>query len=164
MATLNASISLRVLVVDDETNIRKTLAISLETDGHDVVAVSNAADAVAEAARRAFDVAFVDLKLGATSGEDLIPELLAQSPWMRVVIITAHGSIDSAVAAMKRGAADYLTKPFTPAQVKLVVQRVAQLRALEQQVAGLTGVLNRSDGEINLKSDSPAMQRVVNLA
>jgi two-component system, NtrC family, response regulator AlgB len=156
--------SLNVLVVDDETNIRKTLAMSLETDGHSVVAVSNARDAIAEAARQPFDLAFVDLRLGATLGLDLIPDLLGQSPWMRVVIITAHGSIDSAVETMRRGAADYLTKPFTPAQVKLVVERVARMRALEQQVAGLEGVLGDTNPEASLKSGSPAMQRVINLA
>src|SRR5438067_9432724 len=111
MAERNSPIPLNVLVVDDETNIRKTLAMSLGTDGYHVVAVSNARDAVAEAARQSFDVAFVDLRLGATSGSDLIPDLLAQSPWMRVVIITAHGTIDSAVETMKRGASDYVTKP-----------------------------------------------------
>src|SRR2546423_15488923 len=60
------SVPLRVLVVDDETNVRKILTISLETDGHDVTAVSNARDAIAEAARQPFDLAFVDLRLGAT--------------------------------------------------------------------------------------------------
>src|SRR4249919_1347294 len=111
MTESNAPTPLNVLVVDDETNVRKTLAISLETDGYHVVAVSNASDAVAEAARQPFDLAFVDLRLGATLGSDLIPALVAQSPWMRVVIITAHGSIDTAVETMKRGAADFLTKP-----------------------------------------------------
>jgi two-component system, NtrC family, response regulator AlgB len=155
---------LNILVVDDEINIRKTVAISLETDGHAVTAVGNAQDAVAEAKRRSFDLAFVDLRLGADQGLDLIPELLAQSPWMQVVIITAHGSIDSAVETMKRGAADYLTKPFTPAQVKLVTERVAKLRALQQQVAGLEGILGQSSGEITLKSNNPTMQRVISLA
>jgi NtrC-family two-component system response regulator AlgB len=155
---------LNVLVVDDETNIRKTLAMSLEIDGHNVVAVSNAADAVAEAGRQSFDVAFVDLRLGATQGADLIPELLAQSPWMRVVIITAHGSIDSAVETMKRGATDYLTKPFTPAQVKLVVERAARMRALEQQVANLESAVGKNDSEVKIKSANPAMQRTINLA
>ncbi|HMB94445.1 MAG TPA: sigma-54 dependent transcriptional regulator, partial [Tepidisphaeraceae bacterium] len=126
--------------------------------------VSNAQDAIAEAARQPFDLALVDLKLGATLGLDLIPELLAQSPWMRVVIITAHGSIDSAVETMKRGAADYLTKPFTPAQVKLVVERAARMRALEQQVAGLEGVLGQADSEMSFKSASPQMQRTISLA
>ncbi|MGA2440810.1 MAG: sigma-54 dependent transcriptional regulator [Tepidisphaeraceae bacterium] len=155
--------SLNILIVDDEINIRKTLAIGLEIDGHRVTAVSNARDAVAEATQRPFDLAFVDLRLGADLGLNLIPELLAQSPWMRVVVITAHGSIDTAVETMKRGAADYLTKPFTPGQVKLVVERVARLRALEQQVAGLEEIVGQSKGEPMLKSNSPAMQRAINL-
>ncbi|HEX4055420.1 MAG TPA: sigma-54 dependent transcriptional regulator [Tepidisphaeraceae bacterium] len=156
--------SLNILVVDDEVNIRKTLAIGLEVDGHSTTAVGNARDAVAEAANQPFDLAFVDLRLGADLGSDLIPQLLAQSPWMRIVIITAHGSIDNAVETMKRGAADYLTKPFTPVQVKLVVERVARLRALEQQVAGLEEIVGQSSGEINLQSTDPAMQRMLNLA
>jgi NtrC-family two-component system response regulator AlgB len=155
---------LNVLVVDDETNIRKTLAIALETEGHQVIAVSNAADALAEAAQKPFDLAFLDLKLGASSGMDLIPNLLAQSPWMRVVIITAHGSIDTAVETMKRGAADFLTKPFTPAQVQIVTSRVARLRALEREVAGLKGILSQSGSESAFNSASPAMQRAVSVA
>src|ERR1700722_7620585 len=101
--------SLNILIVDDEINIRKTLAMSLESEGHSVVAVSNAQDAIAEAGRRSFDLAFVDLRLGTSLGLDLLPGLLAQSPWMHVVIITAHGSIDSAIETMRRGAIGYLT-------------------------------------------------------
>jgi two-component system, NtrC family, response regulator AlgB len=159
-----ATNSLRVLIVDDQINIRKTLAMCLDSDGHSVVAVSNAADALAEAAARPFDLAFVDLLLGSSSGMDLIPGLLAQSPWMRVVIITAHGSIDSAVETMKRGAWDYLTKPFTPAQVKLVTERVARLRSLEQEVAGLQGAAGQTDVQSLLRTRSPVMQRAVNMA
>ncbi|MGA2230911.1 MAG: sigma-54 dependent transcriptional regulator [Tepidisphaeraceae bacterium] len=155
---------LNVLVVDDETNIRKTLSIALETDGHHVIAVSNAADALAESAQRPFDLVFLDLKLGASSGMDLIPNLLAQSPWLRVVIITAHGTIDTAVETMKRGAADFLTKPFTPAAVQMVTSRVARLRSLEREVEGLKGILGQSGGEFAFNSASPAMQRAVNLA
>jgi two-component system, NtrC family, response regulator AlgB len=156
--------SLNILVVDDEINIRKTLAISLELDGHHVTAVSNARDAVAEAGKKSHDLAFVDLRLGLDDGLNLIPELLAQSPWMRIVIITAHGSIDSAVETMKRGASDYLTKPFTPGQVKLVVERVARLRTLELQVADLEEIVGQSKGEPILKTDNPAMQRAISLA
>jgi NtrC-family two-component system response regulator AlgB len=156
--------SLNILIVDDEINIRKTLAISLETDGHVVTAVSNARDAVSEAAKKSYDMAFVDLRLGADHGLNLIPELLAQSPWMRIVIITAHGSIDTAVETMKRGAADFLTKPFTPAQVQLVVDRVAKIRALELQVAGLEQIVGQSKGEPILKTNNPAMQRAISLA
>jgi NtrC-family two-component system response regulator AlgB len=155
---------LNILIVDDEINIRKTLAMSLEADGHAVIAVSNARDAMDEAARRPFDLAFVDLRLGSDLGLDLVPGLMAQSPWIKVVIITAHGSIDSAVETMKKGASDYLTKPFTPAQVRLVTERVSRLRALEQKVAGLEGSADHPELEVSFKSASPAMQRAVALA
>jgi NtrC-family two-component system response regulator AlgB len=164
MTEQNTPQSLNILVVDDEINIRKTLAIGLETDGYSVTAVGNARDALAEAARQSFDLAFVDLRLGADLGTDLIPKLLTQSPWMRIVIITAHGTIDSAVETMKRGAADYLTKPFTPVQVKLVVERIGRIRALEQKVAGLEEIVGQSRGEMSLKSNDSAMQRMLNLA
>jgi NtrC-family two-component system response regulator AlgB len=156
--------ALNVLVVDDEVNIRKMLATCLETSGHQVIAVSNGTDAVAEAARRSFELAFVDLRLGSERGLDLIPNLLAASPWMKIVVITAHGSIDSAIETMKRGATDYLTKPFTPAQVRLVTERVRQFRAMEQQVAALQGVMGETGTEIWLESNSAPMQRAINLA
>jgi two-component system, NtrC family, response regulator AlgB len=155
---------LNILIVDDEINIRKTLAISLELDGHTVTGVSNARDALSESAQRSFDLAFVDLRLGADQGLHLLPDLLAQSPWMRIVIITGHGSIDTAVETMKRGATDYLTKPFTPSQVKLVVERVAKMRALESRLAGLEEMVGLSSGEPLLNSANPAMQRATDLA
>lgn len=71
---------LNILIIDDELNIRKTLTVYLETEGHHIVAVSNFQDAVSEASRRSFDLAFVDLRLGTADGLDLIPALLAQTP------------------------------------------------------------------------------------
>lgn len=102
MQSRESSQPLNILIVDDEINIRKTLAISLELDGHTVTGVSNARDALSESAQRSFDLAFVDLRLGADQGLHLLPDLLAQSPWMRIVIITGYGSIDTAVETMKR--------------------------------------------------------------
>jgi NtrC-family two-component system response regulator AlgB len=149
---------LHVLVVDDDTNVRKTLAMSLQTDGHRVVAVSNGRDAVAEAAQQHFDIAFVDLRLKTTSGLDLIPELLANSPWLQIVIITAHGSIDSSVAAMKRGAADFITKPFTPAQVRGVTEAVSHQLTIKRRADKI------GNGSPGLESNNPQMQRVIDLA
>jgi NtrC-family two-component system response regulator AlgB len=164
MRNLPESTQLNILVVDDEVNIRKMLVTCLETTGHHVTAVSNGADALSESVRRSFDLAFVDLRLGAERGSDLIPGLLGQSPWMRVVVITAHGSIDSAVETMKQGATDYLTKPFTPTQVRLVTERVRQFRALEQRVAELQGLVGESNPEVSMESSSPPMQRAVSMA
>ncbi len=159
-----ASQSLNILVVDDEVNIRKTLSVCLETDGHKVIAVSNFQDALAEASRRSFELAFVDLRLGTADGLDLIQPLLASTPWLKIIVITAYASIDTAVEAMRRGATDYIPKPFTPAQVKLAVHKVNEMRTLEQRVAALQEDLGRAHPGIDFSSTSPAMQRAVNLA
>ncbi len=154
---------LNVLVVDDELNIRKVLAACLESDGHRVVAVGSVEDAVQAVNRRSFDLAFVDLLLGSESALDLIPRLLAASPWLKIIVVTAYASVDTAVESMKRGAADYLAKPFTPAQVSIAVKKVADLRALEQKVAGLQEA-GAVGPPTDLNTSSPAMQRAISLA
>jgi NtrC-family two-component system response regulator AlgB len=155
---------LSILVIDDEPNIRKALAISLEAEGHQVAAVSNAKDALFEADRQYFDLALVDLRLGTESGMELITALRAACPWMKAAVITAYASIDSAVEAMRRGAFDYLPKPFTHDQVALLVNKVAEVRALEQQVASLREALSEVAPEADLSSRSPSMQRVLAMA
>src|SRR5512139_388857 len=154
---------LNILVVDDEGNIRKTLSICLEAEGHRVTAVSNFQDAVAEVSRRTFHLAFVDLRLGTASGLDLIPLLLSGSPWMKIVVITAYASIDTAVEAMRRGATDYIPKPFTPAQVLLAVRKMEEVRSLEQKVAALREDLGRSNPELDFSTSSPVMQHALSL-
>ncbi|MEW6079632.1 MAG: sigma-54 dependent transcriptional regulator [Thermodesulfobacteriota bacterium] len=155
---------LNILIVDDEANIRKTLAVCLESRGHAVTAVSNGADARAEAERRVFDLAFVDLRLGTENGLDLIPPLLGACPWISIVIITAYASIDTAVEAMRRGAADYIAKPFTPEQVQLVTDRLAVVRGMGQRIATLKEELARLHPEATFVSRHPVMQRAMELA
>lgn len=159
-----ANPSFNILVVDDEANIRKTLAVCLETEGYKVVAVSNFQDAVAEASRRSFDLAFVDLRLGTANGLELISSLLGAAPWLKIIVITAYASVDTAVEAMRRGATDYIPKPFTPAQVKLAVQKVAEVRLLEQKIASLQEDLGSITPSVDFSSTSPAMQRALNLS
>src|SRR3984957_12261789 len=125
---------LRVLVVDDEASIRTTLSMCLEADGYHVVAHGNIQDALDEVARQTFDLCFLDLRLGTDNGLDYIPQLVSDNPWMKVIVITAYASVETAVEAMKRGATDYLPKPFEAAQVQLVAEKVAQARQLERKV------------------------------
>ncbi|MFH0958726.1 MAG: sigma-54 dependent transcriptional regulator [Pseudomonadota bacterium] len=155
---------LNILIVDDEANIRRTLSLCLESDGHCLTAVSNPEDALSEASQRSFDVAFLDLRLGSENGLDLIQPLLASSPWLKVIIITAYSSIETAIEAMRRGASDYISKPFTPAQVRLAVEKVAQVRSLEQKLSSLQEELGRTIPEIDFSSENPAMQRAISLA
>jgi NtrC-family two-component system response regulator AlgB len=160
MSTTPAS-SLKILIIDDEPNIRKTLAMSLTVDGHQVVTATRSEEALAEIRRQPFDAAFIDVRLGTELGLDLLPKLIAECPWMKLVVMTAYASVETAVEAMKRGAADYLPKPFTPAQTRLVIERIVRLRELEQRVANLQG---DAAPDIDLNSNSPSMQRAVSLA
>jgi NtrC-family two-component system response regulator AlgB len=155
---------LNILVVDDEANVRRILGLALETDGHRVAGVGNVVDALAENSRQSFDLALVDLRLGVDDGLDLIPMLLAAAPWLKVIVITAYASIDTAVEAMRRGASDYIPKPFTPAQIRLAVGKVFALRALEHKLAALQDDLGRTRPETDFSSAEPAMQRAVALA
>lgn len=155
---------LSVLIVDDEANIRKTLSYCLAAEGHTVIAVSNPADAADEARRRSFDLAFVDLKLGEENGMELIPILLSDSPWTKIVVITAHASIESVVDAMRRGATDYIAKPFTPDQVKFLTRRIGRIRELETEIAALKENMQRLGPEDKLQSKNPGMQRIIETA
>ena len=126
-----------VLVIDDEKNIRTTLSTCLEGIGCQVTGVSSGQAAIAALGRQTFDLAFVDLRLGEMNGLELLPQLLAESPNLAIVIITAYATFDTAVEAMKRGAKDYLPKPFTPAQIRHVVEQLAERRELAHRALDL---------------------------
>jgi NtrC-family two-component system response regulator AlgB len=152
---------LHVLVVDDERNIRQTLAICLEGLGCKVEQVATAAGAVDALRRQAFDLAFCDLRLGTESGIDLLPRLLGERPGLEVVIITAYATVDTAVEAMRRGAKDYLPKPFTPEQIRHLVDRARERRALSLRLGDLEARLGEAAPEARLETASPRMQAVL---
>jgi two-component system, NtrC family, response regulator AlgB len=158
------SFHLGALIVDDEANIRKTLRVCLESRGCHVTAVSNASDALAESSRQVYDLGFVDLRLGTESGLDLITALLGACPWIKIVVITAYASIETAVEAMRRGATDYIPKPFTPDQVDIVISRVALVRSMEQRIATLKEDLEKLHPEVSFTSQHSGMQRAIELA
>jgi NtrC-family two-component system response regulator AlgB len=156
--------SLNILIADDEPNIRKTLAVCLESEGHLVRAVGNSNDAGSEASRQVFDLAFVDIRLGAENGLELVKRLRGSHPWMKIVVITAYASVETAVEAMKKGADDYIPKPFTPDQVLEVTRRVSSLRAIERDFSELKDVSTRMQPEVYLSSTHPGTQRALELA
>jgi len=153
-----------ILVIDDESNIRKTLSLYLETEGHRVVGISNFEDAIQEIKKGAYDIAFLDLRLGVKNGLDLIPYLQANSPGIKIVVITAYASIDSAVEAIRRGATDYIPKPFTPSQIKIVLQKVNELKSLQQKIDDLKTSLDSSFPEIDFLTKNAQMQKAIELA
>jgi two-component system, NtrC family, response regulator AlgB len=155
---------MRILIVDDEPNIRRTLRVALEALGHTVAEAASGTSALGMIRRQPCEVALVDLRLGQDSGLDLLEALLEQLPRLAVVIITAYASIDTAVDAMRRGAFDYMPKPFTPDQVRTVIERVAQVRGLRDRVAELEDRFQGEVPEANLDARDPEVQGVLELA
>jgi len=161
VSTLPNASGLRVLVVDDEANILRALSLCLEDMGCHVIGAASVEAAVAAAGAEPLDLAFVDLRLGARSGLDLLPELLALRPELAIVVITAYATFETAVAAIRAGASDYLPKPFTPAQIRHTVEQTMQRRALARRVAELEQQLREDVPEINLATESPRMEAVL---
>ncbi|HME69674.1 MAG TPA: sigma-54 dependent transcriptional regulator [Myxococcota bacterium] len=156
-----ASPALRVLVIDDDKNIRVTLGVCLEGMGCEARSVANAEAALAALAGTPFDLAFLDLRLGSANGLDLLPLLLAESPGLMIVVVTAYATVDTAVQAVKRGAADYLPKPFTPEQIRHVVEKVATVRGTRRRLLELEQELRESVPEIDVDTASPALRSVL---
>ena len=153
----------RVLVVDDERNIRSMIRVCLEQAGCEVREASSAEAALAALASGPVDVAFVDLRLGTGNGLDLVPALLAEDSDLDVVVITAYASIDTAMEAVRRGARDYLPKPFTPAQIRAVVERLRERRRLRARVETLEDRLAGVDPDALLETRSAVMQAALSL-
>ena len=154
----------RVLVVDDEKNIRATLTMCLESIGCEAVAVANGAAAMSEMARGVFELAFVDLRLARESGLDLIPRLLSANSSMAIVMVTAFADFDTAVQAVRRGAWEFVAKPFTPAQIRHLVQKVAEKRALAARLSDLQSQLASTVPEADISSLSGRMRSLVETA
>jgi two-component system, NtrC family, response regulator AtoC len=122
----------RILVVDDEEGIREFLADALADDGHDVTQAADGLSALQRLHEQAFDVMITDLRMpGALDGVDVLRKARADQPELEVIVLTAHGSVDTAVEAMKLGAFDYLQKPLGgPTELRLIVARALERRRL----------------------------------
>jgi two-component system, NtrC family, response regulator AlgB len=154
---------LRVLVVDDEKNIRVTLAAYLEGMGCRVMTVATAGAALSALESQTFELAFLDMRLKEVSGLELLPKLLAISPRLPIVMITAYATIETAVEAIKRGARDYIPKPFTPAQIQHLVQGLAERLTLSRQVEELRAHLKEVVPDVLLETESPKMQATLEM-
>ena len=141
---------MNILVVDDEANLRRTLRTVLESMKHRVSEAATQAQALEALSSSKIDLALLDLRLGLESGLDVLVALLRASPGLGVIVITAHASVDTAVEAMRRGALDYLPKPFTPQQLSEVLDRWR--RRTPSDV---------NDETVILESAEPGMQRVL---
>src|SRR5205823_1464982 len=121
-----------VLVVDDEPKLGKLVSEALALDGHAVTRAGGGRAALAELQKEAFEIVVADLRMPDVDGLAVLQAARARIPPAEVILMTAHATAESAVAAMKAGAADYLIKPFAFEELRLRVQRLADQRAAPQ--------------------------------
>ncbi|HZI12056.1 MAG TPA: sigma-54 dependent transcriptional regulator [Myxococcus sp.] len=148
----------RILVVDDEEGVRSFLAEALEVEGHAVTTAADGDEAARLLARQGVDLLLTDLKMPGLDGLSLLRKVREEQPDVEVIVLTAVGSVESAVAAMKAGAFEYLSKPVSsPAELRLVVARALERRSLLTWKAQSKPVA----GEVVLSWGAPAMGPVV---
>ncbi len=152
----------RILLVDDEAAILRTFRFCLEDAGYSVATANSAAQAEALLLRQVYDLCFLDLRLGEDNGLDVLQQMRIQAPWMRVVIVTAHSAVDTAVDAMQAGAADYLVKPCSPDQLRMAAAKQLEFRQLSARLEALEGEVRKSS--LGLESRSPAMMSILETA
>nr|MCU0564623.1 response regulator [Desulfobacterales bacterium] len=116
--------STKILIVDDETIMRESLAGWLERDGHQVQTAASGEDALKKCAQTRFDILLLDIKMEGMSGLDVLRRIKEADPEAAVVMITAYGSIATAIEAMKNGAFDYMLKPFDPNELGVLVEKI----------------------------------------
>ncbi|MEO6950861.1 MAG: sigma-54 dependent transcriptional regulator [Polyangia bacterium] len=155
--------SARVLVVDDERSMCELLETSLGKRGFEVISKTSAAEAFHTLTGGAFDVVVTDLNMKGMSGVELCERIVAEHPDTPVVVMTAFGSIETAVTAIRAGAYDFLTKPIELETLRLTIDRAVQHRALRAEVTRLRRAVSQSRRFDELIGSSPAMCRVYDL-
>jgi len=153
-----------VLLVDDDSNFRRVVEYQLQEDGYRVLTAPSAADALQRFQAEDVDVVLTDVKMPVTDGMDLLARLKTLRRDLPVIVLTAHGTIGSAVEAMKLGAFDYLTKPFTREQLRLVMEKSLDVAALRQENRRLREVVAERFSFENMIAGSRAMHDVTDLA
>jgi len=155
---------MRVLIVDDEPSIRRTTRIAVESSGHTASEAPNAAKAIKAAEDEGFDAVFLDLKLGADDGMAVLDHLTKLDPAPAVILFTAYANIATAVEAMRRGAFDFIPKPFTPDQIRAVLAKVTKASTMERRVHALESDIVSAAPPVDLASEEPAMIRALQIA
>lgn len=149
-----------ILVVDDDESMCELLQLALERQGHKVVALTSASEALGRVAREDFDAVLTDLGMTEMSGLDLCERVIGTRPDMPVVVVTGHGSMESAIHAMRVGAYDFITKPVDSKLLALSVARAVQHRRLRNEVRRLERVVADGNFSSEIVGTSSAMRKV----
>ncbi len=152
-----------ILIVEDEPKMRRLLEISLGEDGHNVRSVGDAESALKGLAREPADLIVTDLKLPGMNGLDFLQEAKRINASTPMIVMTAYGSVETAVEAMKAGASDYVLKPFTMAEMKLVIGKELDVQRVRDENRSLKEALGKRYHFQNIIARSAKMQEVLAL-
>ncbi|GMW03397.1 MAG: sigma-54-dependent Fis family transcriptional regulator [Candidatus Hydrogenedentota bacterium] len=150
----------RVLVIDDEALMREYVVEALERAGYAVQAAETGQAGILAATRESFDVVVSDLKMTPVDGLEVVRSIRSESPDTQVIIMTAYGTVETAIAALKAGACDYIMKPFSPDELELVVDRAIENQRLKQENRYLRAELDQRFGFGAMVGDSMPMGKI----
>jgi len=153
----------QILVVDDNPNLLELIRMRLESADYDVIATADETQAISALKERLFDLCIVDLMLANGDGLTLMDEFRGINPDVPTIILTAHGSIESAVEAMRRGAYSYLTKPFEPSDLLMQIERALENRKLNYEIKRLKDIINERFDFANIIARSGKMRAVLDV-
>jgi DNA-binding NtrC family response regulator len=153
----------KILVVDDELIMRESLADWLERDGHQVDKASSGEEALAKFKETRFDILLVDIKMEGISGLEVLKHVKESDPEVVVVMITAYGSISSAIEAMKNGAYDYLLKPFDPNGLGVLIEKIVEHQAQAREILYLKEQYKERTRFESMIGQSKSMQEIFDL-
>src|SRR6516165_11807195 len=153
----------KVLIVDDEPGMRRILNVNLRRDSHVVIEAGGAVEAIALIKQEDFEVVVTDQKMPDGNGLDVVQAACEDDPTTSVIFLTAVGTVELAVESMRRGAFDFLTKPFDPDVVRATVRRACERTALLRENAVLKSTVKKLEGADEILGSSPAMVAVRDL-
>ena len=150
----------RILIIDDESSITGALQVILEEQGYEVHTAASMAEAARLLTGRAFDLVFTDLRLPDTNGMEVLNRIKAENPDTEVILMTAHGSLDIAISAIKHGAYYYVEKPFTPDEIIMLTERALQFAGMKQENRVLKSTLAGEKEAYGMIGRSPQMRQI----
>jgi DNA-binding NtrC family response regulator len=150
----------RILVVDDESSVTDALSLILTEQGYEVATAGTIAEAKDRLARRPFNLVFTDLRLPDSSGIELLSHVKNENPYTEVILMTAHGSLEVTIEAIKKGAFYYLEKPFTPDQVVMLTERALQFASVSLENRTLKRKLTEDGKVFGIIGRSPQMLQI----
>lgn len=151
----------KILIIDDEPLMRISLTDALNAEGYEVDGVESGGDGINFIGKGSYDAIITDLKLPEVDGMEILKAALKRSPKSKVIMITAYGSVDTAVEAMKQGAYDYITKPFSMDELLIIVKRLIEFRDLEYENIKLRNEIGEKYAFEGIVGISMKMQEVL---